>query len=132
MALVCEANIAGMRLVTYNLHLESRGDNQLRCSQLNDCLSDSTRYKATMPIVLAGDFNLDVFQSCAGNALANSQFRSAFSPPPAQTTPNSFFERGRPIDWIFLRGPVRSRTTRVHSSVSASDHYPLSSLLAFT
>jgi endonuclease/exonuclease/phosphatase family metal-dependent hydrolase len=33
MALVSEVNVAGKPLVSYNLHLESRGDDSLRCSQ---------------------------------------------------------------------------------------------------
>src|SRR5271170_4705685 len=38
LALVCEAAIAGKKLVTYNLHLESRGDDALRCSQIEETL----------------------------------------------------------------------------------------------
>src|SRR6266853_4374123 len=34
LALVSAANIAGKTIVTYNLHLESRGDDALRCSQI--------------------------------------------------------------------------------------------------
>src|ERR1700730_2247171 len=44
LALVSEANIAGKTIVTYNLHLESRGDDQLRCFQLEDVLDDARRY----------------------------------------------------------------------------------------
>ena len=60
MALVSEVNIAGKLLVSYNLHLESRGDNNLRRSQLLECLDDSGQYKSTVPVVLAGDLNLNV------------------------------------------------------------------------
>ena len=35
-ALISEVSIGGRILVTYNLHLESRGDDALRCSQLNE------------------------------------------------------------------------------------------------
>jgi endonuclease/exonuclease/phosphatase (EEP) superfamily protein YafD len=49
-----------------------------------------------------------------------------------RTTPSrSLFDRGRPIDWIFARGSIRAATLRIHNSVSASDHYPLSVRLAF-
>ena len=38
---------------------------------------------------------------------------------------------GRAIDWIFTRGSFRNDCARVHSSVPASDHYPVSVQLAF-
>jgi len=132
MALISEMSIGCRRLVTYNLHLESRGDDALRCSQLNETLTDSLRYKSTTPILLAGDLNLDVSRSVAANAIRQAQFLSTASTEPVRTTPShSLFDRGRPIDWIFARGSIRSATLRIHSSVSASDHYPLSVRLAF-
>ena len=127
MALVCEASIGSRTLATYNLHLESRGDDALRCSQLDECLKDALRYKSTTPIILAGDFNLDVSRSMAANAITQAQFLSTASKAPVRTTPpGSLFDRGRPIDWIFTRGSVRAGDLRIHNSVSASDHYPLS------
>src|SRR5271169_7233545 len=60
LALVSEANIAGKTIVTYNLHLESKGDDGLRGSQLEETLEDAWRYNSDTPILLAGDFNLDV------------------------------------------------------------------------
>lgn len=131
-ALISEVNIGGRRLVTYNLHLESRGDDALRCSQLNETLNDSLRYKSTTPILLAGDLNLDVSRSVAANAIRQAQFLSTASTEPVRTTPSrSLFDRGRPIDWIFVRGSIRAANLRIHNSVSASDHYPLSVRLAF-
>ena len=44
LALVCESTIAGKRVVTYNLHLESKGDDALRCSQIEETLEDARRY----------------------------------------------------------------------------------------
>src|SRR5580700_6880070 len=35
-ALVAQINVAGSKLVTYNLHLESRGNDELRIAQLNE------------------------------------------------------------------------------------------------
>jgi endonuclease/exonuclease/phosphatase family metal-dependent hydrolase len=132
LALVCAVSIGGRTLVTYNLHLESRGDDALRCSQLDETLNDSLRYKSTIPIVLAGDLNLDVSRSVAANSLTKAQFLTTASKEPERTTPSrSFFDRGRPIDWIFARGSIRTAPLRIHNSVSASDHYPLSVRLAF-
>jgi endonuclease/exonuclease/phosphatase family metal-dependent hydrolase len=132
MALISEVSIDGRRLVIYNLHLESRGDDALRCSQLNETLKDSLRYKSTTPILLAGDLNLDVSRSVAANEIRQAQFFSTASTEPVRTTPSrSLFDRGRPIDWIFARGSIRAATLRVHKSVSASDHFPLSVRVAF-
>lgn len=131
MALISEANIAGKTIVTYNLHLESRGDDQLRCSQLDEALADTMQYDSDTPILLAGDLNLDASSGPAATVISHAQFQDAFANHHAPTTPGSFMEHGRIIDWIFARGPVRVYQPRVHRSVSASDHYPLSMYMAF-
>jgi endonuclease/exonuclease/phosphatase family metal-dependent hydrolase len=131
MALVSEVSSGGRTLATYNLHLESRGDDALRCSQLDECLNDALRYKSTTPIILAGDLNLDVSRSVAANAIRQAQFLGTAAKEPVRTTPpHSFFDRGRAIDWIFARGSVRPAGLRIHNSVSSSDHYPLSATIA--
>lgn len=133
MALVTEADIGGRIVVSYNLHLESRGDSGLRSSQLEECLRDTLRYKAALPIVLGGDLNMDVSRTSMNGALSQAQFRDAFSGQSKHTTPpHSFFDRGQTIDWLFTRGPMTTTRAYVHSSVRASDHYPLSLQLAFT
>jgi endonuclease/exonuclease/phosphatase family metal-dependent hydrolase len=127
MALISEVSIGGQRLVTYNLHLESRGNDALRCSQLDECLADARCYKSAIRLILAGDFNLDASRSVAANDIRQAQFLSTSPKEPLQTTPRqSLFDRGRAIDWIFTRGSVRATGLRIHNSVSASDHYPLS------
>ncbi len=131
MALVSAVNIAGKTIVVYNLHLESRGDDNLRCSQLDEALDDARQYNWDTTILLAGDFNLDVSQAAAASAISRAQFQDAFANQHVPTTPGSFLEHGRIIDWIFTRGRVRSIQPLVHRSVSASDHYPLSINVAF-
>ena len=131
MALVSAVNIAGKTIVVYNLHLESRGDDNLRCSQLDETLDDARQYNWDTTILLAGDFNLDVSAGTAASAISRTRFEDAFANQHSPTTPDSFFERGRTIDWIFARGPVRAGQPQVHRSVSASDHYPLSIILVF-
>ncbi len=131
LALVCEAAIAGKRVVTYNLHLESKGEDLLRCSQIDETLDDARRYDPNTPVVLAGDFNLDVSGGAAAAAISRAQFLDAFANPRVPTTPHSFLEQGRIIDWIFTRGPLRAKQPQVHCSVTASDHYPLSTTLHF-
>ena len=130
-ALVSAVKVGGRTLVTYNLHLESRGDDKLRCAQLNDTLDDARRYNSATPIILAGDLNMDVSLGAAADAINRAQFRNTASKKPARTTPGSLFDRGRTIDWIFTRGPVRTGSLTVHGSISASDHYPLSVQMAF-
>jgi endonuclease/exonuclease/phosphatase family metal-dependent hydrolase len=131
LALVGEVNIGGKAIATYNLHLESKGDDELRGSQLDEVLEDAKRYTLNTPTVLAGDFNLDVSSGTAAGAIRHAQFDDAFFNHHAPSTPGSFFGHGRIIDWIFTRGPIRANKQRVHRSVSASDHYPLSVDLAF-
>jgi endonuclease/exonuclease/phosphatase family metal-dependent hydrolase len=126
LALVNEATIAGKTIVTYNLHLESKGNDVLRGCQLAETLEDARQYGADTPILLAGDFNLDASRGTVASAIRRAQLRDAFANQHLPTTPNSFFEEGRTIDWIFSRGPVRLSQPQVHRSVSASDHYPLS------
>jgi len=130
MALVSAVNIAGKTIVVYNLHLESRGDDNLRCSQLDEALDDARQYNSETTILLAGDFNLDVSQAAAASAISHAQFQDAFANQHVPTTPGSFLEHGRIIDWIFTRGSVRACQPQVHRSVSGSDHYPLSINLA--
>lgn len=134
MALISEVNINGRSLVVYNLHLESRGDDTLRCSQLDECLDDAARaYKPDRRIILAGDLNMDVSRNAGADPARHAQFRNAFPERPAPTTPPGLLlGHGRAIDWIFTRGSVQSIRPQVHSSVLASDHYPLSVTLAFT
>jgi endonuclease/exonuclease/phosphatase family metal-dependent hydrolase len=54
LALVSDASIAGKTIIAYNLHLESRGDDRLRGSQLEETLEDARQYSADTPILLAG------------------------------------------------------------------------------
>ena len=130
MALVVDVNVAGHSLVSYNLHLESRGDTSLRQAQLRECVSDSNKYKSN-PLVIAGDMNFDVARTGACAELRREDFDSPFRGQ-IKTTPAKYpFDRGSIIDWIFARGPVRAINPQVHTSVDASDHYPLSVTLTF-
>jgi endonuclease/exonuclease/phosphatase family metal-dependent hydrolase len=130
MGLVAQINVAGSKFVTYNLHLESRGSDALRISQLEEVLADATSCDADCPVVVAGDFNLDASKEAAAFAIAKAGFQDAAEALHAPTTPaRSLFEGGRRIDWTFVRGPLRASSGRVHGSVNASDHYPISFML---
>ena len=131
LALVTDVKIGDRMIVTYNLHLESRGDDRLRCTQLDEVLRDAQRYKPSEPVLVCGDFNLDASNGAAADALNRADFEDALANRHAPTKPHSFFEQGKIIDWIFARKPMRPSGAQVHHSVSASDHYPLSVDLAF-
>ncbi len=130
-ALAAEINVAGKKIVTYNLHLESRGNNGLRASQLAEVLSDATCYGAECPVIVAGDLNLDASREPVALALAHARFQDAVaSSRSAPTTPaHGLFEGRRRIDWAFVRGPLRAGSGHVHDTVNASDHYPISFML---
>jgi endonuclease/exonuclease/phosphatase family metal-dependent hydrolase len=133
LALISDVSIAGRTIATYNLHLESRGDDALRYSQLDEALNDARRYDRDTPILLAGDFNLDLSGGPAAASIGRAQFQNAFADQQAPTTPaRSVLALGRTIDWMFARGPVRASQSQVHRSISASDHYPLSITLSFS
>jgi endonuclease/exonuclease/phosphatase family metal-dependent hydrolase len=126
-ALVSEINVAGSKLLTYNLHVESRGNNELRLSQIEEVLSDAARQDPESPMIVAGDLNLDASKDEAHLAFARAGFQDAVTSARTPTTPSrGLFEPGRRIDWAFIRGPIRAGSGRVHNQVNASDHYPIS------
>jgi len=126
-ALVAEINVGGTKLVTYNLHLESRANDELRVSQMNEVLSDSAGYGPQCTLVVAGDLNLDVSKHPAAMTWARAGFRDALAATPSPTTPpRRLFEPGRQIDWAFVRGPIQIDRGQVHKRLHTSDHYPLS------
>ena len=130
-ALVAEINVAGSKFVTYNLHLESKSNDELRLSQLAEVLSDAARLDSQCPVIIAGDFNFDVSKDAAATAFATAGFHDAVAVPRTATTPShGLFESGRRIDWAFVRGPIRAGSGQVHNRVTASDHYPISFTLS--
>ena len=129
-ALVVQVNVAGRKFVIYNLHLESRGSDALRNSQLREVLSDATCNDAECPVIVAGDLNLDASREPVALMLARAGFRDAVASPRTPTTPaHGLFAGRRQIDWAFIRGPLRSSSGQVHGNVKASDHYPISFMM---
>ena len=82
------------------------------------------------PVVLAGDFNMDVSAAKIAQMIGRADFLDAFRSEHTPTTPDSLFSTGRVIDRIFVRG-LRFNTAQVHRSTSGSDHYPLSVRIDF-
>ena len=126
-ALVSEINLSGVSIVSYNLHLESRANDELRLAQLDEVLKDARAYKPAHLTAIAGDLNLNASDPAPTEAIARAGFIHAVPTGRLATTPaRHFLEAGRHIDWAFVRGPVQIDKGRVHNSIKASDHYPIS------
>src|SRR5215813_11672176 len=115
-------------MATYNLHLESKEDDALRVSQLNEVLLDAGSASKNSTTLIAGDLNLDAAEGEAATALQRAGCRDGIGQPDVRTRPGrSMFDEGRSIDWIFLSGGLNGRNGRIHRNVRASDHIPVSS-----
>ncbi len=126
-ALAAEISIQGVSIISYNLHLESRSNDELRIAQLNEVLLDSGVYDSAQLVVVAGDLNLNASKSAIADVLARAGFRDVVPTSRVPTTPaRHVLEAGRHIDWAFVRGPVEADAGKVHRSVRGSDHYPIS------
>ena len=129
-ALVAEATIYGHKVVTYNLHLESRGADELRLRQLNEVRADCRRQVDQPGLVVAGDFNLNACAGWAGKGLADAGLHDAVRLPGHPTSiAHGLSDHARTIDWIFVSDTADSQG-RVHNDIRASDHYPVSATLA--
>lgn len=86
----------------YNLHLESKANDELRSAQVEEVLADVARLDPLCAFVVAGDFNLDISRSKVASGLASAGFQDAISAPRTLTTPaKDLFGIGRRIDWAF-------------------------------
>ena len=127
MALISHIACFEKQLVAYNVHLESRGNDALRCNQLVEIIDDVQQYDSEVPVLIAGDFNFDLSRPPATSALAAAPFNNPMNHGNVRpTTTGSRLGRARAIDWILTRGPLEVAEPRLHDSVRASDHYPLS------
>lgn len=126
-ALAAEIDIAGVALTSYNLHLESRGNDDLRLAQLEDVLRDALAYDSQQSIIVAGDLNLDASKHGVGGLLVSAGFRDAVPTARVPTTPpRHVVDSGRHIDWAFVKSAMKTNDGKVYRSVKASDHYPIS------
>jgi endonuclease/exonuclease/phosphatase family metal-dependent hydrolase len=126
MALVTCIQLGGKTLAVYNLHLESRGKDELRNSQIQELLADVDHYWDGMPVVIAGDFNFDVTDSFVWPSLNGSAIRNPFNANRARTTAPQSSARNGALDCILIKGPLTADPAKVHNTVCASDHFPLS------
>jgi endonuclease/exonuclease/phosphatase family metal-dependent hydrolase len=129
-ALVAEARVYGRKLVTYNVHLESRSNDTLRLRQLEEVLEDCRRCGDASMFVIGGDFNLNAGHGNAAKALRDAGFHDAARLSGRPTTPVHGLPRhAGAIDWIFVSGGLDSQG-RVHDDVHESDHYPVSATIS--
>jgi len=131
-ALVTEVQVDQRRLAVYNMHLESRGEDDLRVAQLSETLKDSATLAGKLPILLAGDLNFDISRMAPASALQRLGFRSAVKlPSPHTTTARGLLRHRYTVDWAYAWGPVEPMRGQVHGGVFASDHFPISFTLRF-
>ena len=131
-ALATDVDVPGRAITVYNLHLESRGDERLRVSQLTEALDDAAIYAPQRPAVIAGDLNFDISARDIAAFIERKDFRNVFQGSRCPTRPaHTFFGNPRSIDWALVSGSVSTARRRVHTTVNASDHYPLSFTLEF-
>lgn len=132
-ALVTEVDVMGQEIAVYNLHLESRGDDSLRVSQLKEVLDDVARYKSRVPALVAGDLNFDISAGQTSTLIEQAGLRNILKQSRSRTTPGHGLRgSGRSIDWALVSGPVEASSEQVHTTVNASDHYPISFALSFS
>lgn len=126
MALVSEVAVQGRTLRIYNVHLESRGSDELRCIQLSEILTDIQEHSAETSVLIAGDFNFDLSQGSRAVLVKNMQLDNPFAN--LGRRPTSVVRRpGRTasIDWILTHKALETTQAAIHNSIDASDHYPL-------
>ncbi len=127
MALICEITVGGRTLVLCNVHLESRGSDQLRIRQLSEILTDIGQHRAEMSVLVAGDFNFDLSRGPAASLIAGPGIDNPFvSFGGLRTVLEHKYGKPAAIDWMLTRGPVFACHPAIHESIAASDHFPLS------
>jgi endonuclease/exonuclease/phosphatase family metal-dependent hydrolase len=132
-ALVTDIAHGDKCLTVYNLHLESRGNSDLRHAQLEEVLLNAAKFAPQSPVLVAGDLNFDASTALLAGATQRLGFRSAIELPSPHTTPARWwFQRPRSIDWAFLSGPIEADRGLVHGDIDASDHYPISFTITFS
>jgi endonuclease/exonuclease/phosphatase family metal-dependent hydrolase len=131
-ALVTDLEVIGKTFRVYNLHLESRGDDKLRLSQLTEVLDDAAMVAPQVSVVLAGDLNFDISDGQAAVFIQQAGFRNVLGSSRLYTRPaHSLFGNPRSIDWALVWGPLEATEGQLHEKVNASDHYPITFTLRF-
>jgi endonuclease/exonuclease/phosphatase family metal-dependent hydrolase len=119
-ALLTELDNGGKTIAVYNLHLESKGTENLRLEQLNEVLEDANRYPPEVPVIVTGDLNTMHIHSPLIARLKQAGYKSCLGDRKVRTHAliGSF-------DWMFMRGPAEFADAKVHREIHGSDHYPI-------
>lgn len=117
---VAELDNGGRTLIVYNLHLESKFDDDLRGRQIEEVLADAHQYPQDTPVIIAGDFNTFGSHSLVIQRLNESGYRSCFGDRRERT-----HVLIGALDWVFMKGPLHSDDARVLRDAHASDHFPI-------
>jgi endonuclease/exonuclease/phosphatase family metal-dependent hydrolase len=125
MALISEVSLQGRTLTVYNLHLESRGSDELRMRQFLDILADVEERTAETPVLIAGDFNFDLSRGPAVPLVAGTGMKNPFTLLGRRRMALGH-GKAAAIDWMLTKGAVSACDPAIHDSVAASDHFPLS------
>jgi endonuclease/exonuclease/phosphatase family metal-dependent hydrolase len=124
--LIADVWIESRRIITYNLHLESRGNDDLRLQQLGEVLDEARQPSDSSLTIVGGDFNMNLAKRNVSAMLRSAGLYDAVRLPTAPTTPvRPSMEHTETIDWILASSDLPC-LGHVHSSVEASDHYPVS------
>lgn len=127
MALVSRVAWSRKGLLVYNLHLESRGNDRLRSSQLAEVVTDIHQSGPNLPVVVGGDLNFELSHELNISVVNGSTLQNPFDRGGRRsTTTRPRLGRPRAVDWILVGGPIRYSRPALHQDVAASDHYPLS------
>lgn len=118
-ALVTELDGDGKPFVVYDLHLESKGTDELRLQQMQEVLADAQRYPQQTPVIIAGDFNTFFSAASMLSALREAGFRNALG----DQHPRTHVLIGG-LDWVFVRGIIECDHGQV-LHVRGSDHFPI-------
>jgi len=132
MVLVTRVAVGSRSVTAYNLHLESRNGDEHRRSQLSELAADAGRCAGDVIVIAGGDFNFDITGPGETALLRDAGFDNPFAKLDISTIPPAAFGSGKSIDWVLTRGEVTLSSPKVHNSIRASDHYPLSVVLKFS
>ncbi len=119
-ALITELDNGAKPLVVYNVHLESRGNDQLRLAQLEEVLDDAKQYSPETSVIIAGDLNTKTAHSALMPRLREAGYKSAFGDRRIRT----HLLIGA-LDWVWVRGPIECQRADVLRGVDGSDHFPI-------
>ena len=93
MALVSHVAWSERRLLVYNLHLESRGNDRLRSSQLAEVASDIHQCGSDLPVVVGGDFNFELSRDPGISVVNGATLRNPFNH-------GDHLQPQRGLDWV--------------------------------